>query len=487
MNRTGPRVRFLQNNQATGHDFIKLRLTGTRSNRDAIGARVTVTTQSGSATNVLRAGEGFLSQSAKELHFGLGTSSPDPISVSIDWPSGKTQAFDNLKSNRSYEVHEGATSVVELTMQPNPVPDVSATLAEKTKSRANPMAILLASRIPVPRLPYTTSDGPRDVGLGKGRAVLVNLWASWCLPCQQELNDLDANGQNLSDLGLDIVALSVDALPTSNADLSDIQAHVEAANEKIASRAWTVSMGMATKELVSRFQYLEDDLFSQKRNIAMPTSYLIDREGRLAAIYRSPIDVDLLKKHLHNLALRGRDSYDAALPFPGTWYRPRGKRTPIGLLRTLVSQKGYSDAYHYLVSNEEDLAPQPGFVATAGVLATALTRERKTSEAVRVFRAAAQIDPDNVPIINNLAWYLMSKPDVTSAEAVEAMRWARRAATLTKYSAGSVLDTLALAQQKTGDIAGAQETLQLAIQLAKKNGDKKTIDSLEQRVHSLKH
>ena len=487
MNRTGPRVRFLQNSQTTSNGFLNMQLIGTRSNRDAIGTRVTVTTRSGSATKVLRAGEGFLSQSAKELHFGLGPSRPEPVSVSIHWPSGEMQRFNRLQPNRTYSVREGSTSAVELPLRPNSVPDDPKTPASSVTSRAKPMAIMLASRIPVPRLPYKHPDGPREVEIGKGRAILVNLWASWCLPCQQELNDLDTHGQTLSELGLDIVALSVDALPTTNADPSDLQANVKAADEKIASRAWSFSMGMATEDLVGRFQYLEDNLFAQKRNIAMPTSYLIDQKGRLAAIYRSPIDVNLLMKHVHNLSLRGKQAYDAALPFPGTWHRPRGKRTPIGMVRTLMKQNAHVDAFQYLVNNEEDVAAQPGFVATAGLLGSALTREDRTAEAIRVFRAAAEIDPDNVPIINNLAWYLASKTAVTTSEAVEAVRWASRAATLTKYSAAPVLDTLALAQEKSADIDGAKETLQLAIQLAKKNGDKKAIDALDERVQSLKH
>ena len=57
-----------------GHSALVLRLTGTKSNRDAVGARVTVETEEGRATRVLMAGSGFLSQHSKELLFGLGRS-----------------------------------------------------------------------------------------------------------------------------------------------------------------------------------------------------------------------------------------------------------------------------------------------------------------------------------------------------------------------------------------------------------------------------
>ena len=91
-NRSGPQVRYLQNNlnpQTTGErdekhatHFVAFRLQGVDCNRDAIGARVTIEIedagkQQAPISNTLRAGEGYLSQSSKWLHFGLGSSTRD--------------------------------------------------------------------------------------------------------------------------------------------------------------------------------------------------------------------------------------------------------------------------------------------------------------------------------------------------------------------------------------------------------------------------
>ena len=77
VNRTAPQVRMLRNDTPSDHHYLALRLEGRTCNRDAIGARVEVTLkdeQSGNPQMIktLRAGEGFLSQSSKWLHFGLG-------------------------------------------------------------------------------------------------------------------------------------------------------------------------------------------------------------------------------------------------------------------------------------------------------------------------------------------------------------------------------------------------------------------------------
>ena len=75
--RSSPQLRLFRNDFAAGNAALALRLIGTKSNRDAIGARVTIETDQGRATRIVKAGSGFLSQHSKELLFGLGKSQRD--------------------------------------------------------------------------------------------------------------------------------------------------------------------------------------------------------------------------------------------------------------------------------------------------------------------------------------------------------------------------------------------------------------------------
>ncbi len=86
---------------------IVFRLRGTKSNRDAIGAAVTVEAAALRQTKHLQAGSGFLSQHTKELFFGLGKNQA-PIHAIVRWPSGLTQAFALLPVNHRVEIEEGA-------------------------------------------------------------------------------------------------------------------------------------------------------------------------------------------------------------------------------------------------------------------------------------------------------------------------------------------------------------------------------------------
>jgi len=104
--RLGPQVRILQNNCAGSNHSIAFQLQGTKSNRDAIGAKIQVDRQ----TKWLDAGSGFLSQHSKQVIFGLGES-PSVSRVRVTWPSGAAQEFSNLETGKTYFIVEGSSEL----------------------------------------------------------------------------------------------------------------------------------------------------------------------------------------------------------------------------------------------------------------------------------------------------------------------------------------------------------------------------------------
>ncbi len=117
-NRNAPQLRVLKNVAASLPPSISFRLRGTKSNRDAIGAVITIKTEQGLLTRSLQAGSGFLSQHSKDVFFGLGTAK-GPIAASIHWPSGAVQELRDLPINHRIWVEEGAApSRVEAFRKP---------------------------------------------------------------------------------------------------------------------------------------------------------------------------------------------------------------------------------------------------------------------------------------------------------------------------------------------------------------------------------
>jgi len=96
---------FLRNNKGNQNNWLMLELTGTKSNRDAIGARVKITSGGATQTVQKKGPTGYLSQNDHRLHFGLAKN--DLIEkIEIRWPSGKTQIIENTKANQLLKVKE---------------------------------------------------------------------------------------------------------------------------------------------------------------------------------------------------------------------------------------------------------------------------------------------------------------------------------------------------------------------------------------------
>lgn len=106
--RTGPQIRLLRHQPPDGQQCLAIRLRGTASNRDAIGARLILRTAAGSQIQQLQAGSGFLSQHSKQLVFGLG--SERRADLRIEWPSGAVSDYPALSAGFRYAITEGESA-----------------------------------------------------------------------------------------------------------------------------------------------------------------------------------------------------------------------------------------------------------------------------------------------------------------------------------------------------------------------------------------
>lgn len=94
-----------RNDQISGNRSIRFRLTGTKSNRDAIGAVVRIFHGGTSQSRMVKSGSSYLSQSELPVTFGVGKR--DRIDrVEIRWPSGRTEEYSNLQTGRRYDCLE---------------------------------------------------------------------------------------------------------------------------------------------------------------------------------------------------------------------------------------------------------------------------------------------------------------------------------------------------------------------------------------------
>lgn len=108
---------LLINRAPNGNHRVLFQLIGTKSNRAAIGARVTVKSASFTQFNEVRSGGSYLSQNDLRLHFGLG-SDEKIATVEIAWPSGNKEVLRDLDADQIYVIVEGQGAKQRIALPP---------------------------------------------------------------------------------------------------------------------------------------------------------------------------------------------------------------------------------------------------------------------------------------------------------------------------------------------------------------------------------
>jgi hypothetical protein len=103
-------ARLLRNDNGNQNDLLRVKLVGTRANRDGIGAKVTLTTSSGARLfRMVKTGSSYASQSELPLTFGLGKPEAGrTVSFEIVWPSGQKDSLSKISANQFITVKEGS-------------------------------------------------------------------------------------------------------------------------------------------------------------------------------------------------------------------------------------------------------------------------------------------------------------------------------------------------------------------------------------------
>lgn len=423
-NRTAPRLRLMRNDTSNQSDFVALKLTGRISNRDAIGARVEVKLRNHDAPLIrtLSAGNGFLSQSGKWLHFGLGQES-EIEHVHVRWPGGKPERFDGIRIGGWYVLEQG-TSVAAFSAPADFRPlDKSPALPQtEIESRR----VFLPAAVQLPNLEYLDNEQLPVPLPSDDRIVLLNLWATWCIPCLAELADFSERHEELQAAGIDVVALSVDGLRDGE-NLNDGR---NAARKYTTGKSFPFACGFATTELLDRLDVLNDVVTSTRTtlddasSLPVPTSLLIDASGRLSVIYKGRIDVDQL---LTDAAQSSNDSGDrlaTSLPFPGRWLtKPSFAAGFLVRLGHRYAKRGYLDEGRQYLSLADDLIRANDDLNRLTVRLSSSYVElgnacddRDESEAARsCYEAAVRLNPQSPSALTNLGNSLFADSQLDKA------------------------------------------------------------------------
>ena len=409
-NRTAPRIRFLKNNNTGMNHYLALRLVGNgkTTNMDGIGARVEVVIKTGpdktTLIKTLYGGNGFLSQSSKWLHFGLGAA--DVIeSLVIHWPGGTTQVVRGVDLDRHYLVSQ---TTGKLTVFKKPATTrVDSSSALELPASGEAARIVLPSRLPLPALIYQTWEGdPVSMAGAQPSPLLVNIWASWCLPCWQEFAQWTEEADAIKASGLRIVGLNVDDLG-SNLEGKDPR-------ERLAKMGFPFETGRGDRVLLDTLDAFQRATLDRWRPLPVPTSVLVDELGRVAVIYRGPVEVDQLLADVKLLKASPEALRVAAVPFEGQWFDPVPVANPGTVSAQFIDMSMIGHAYRYLLGYADqfaglELSPgERGRVGDAYFTAAVLLKENSAfARAAETLQKGVAANPDDLRIrslLGELQW-----------------------------------------------------------------------------------
>ena len=400
--RTAPRLRFLRNDLATNADWVAVKLSGNgeTTNRDAVGARVQLYLKNQQVPLIrsVRAGDAFLSQSSSWLHFGLGPNASIE-KLLVRWPGGTQESISGIEPGERFLVTQGVAAAKSwsppsnrksLTPSPPVFPDPEPSARIVLSARLSPPPVYIQSENGVSELPADRLKGP----------LLINLWASWCAPCISELREWTAAESRIRSKGLRIHVLHADPDNTV------------AARRALAKLKFPFDADITTSQTVRNLDLFQRSLLDRWLPMPVPGSFLLDRYGRVAVVYKGPVSVDQLLADIDLLDADPKLWRDHSVPFPGQWVGPPPDVDPLRVNSQFVDHNEIAEGLNYLQRHVVVAETVPGTsrkeLADIHFIIGIILQERKNTEAaLEALEKARVMNPEDFRILSELGSILI--------------------------------------------------------------------------------
>lgn len=410
LNRSAPGIRYLQNNTPPSRS-VSLKLIGTTSNRNAIGARVVLKVldqelRFHTLSRTVQASGSFLSQSSFWLHFGLGDLKKIK-EATVVWPSGVATSLTglDLKKHRFFKVREDSR-----VAQPWIPPTVDS--APTSANPLEPPPLTNAARIVLGNRPLFPSVADFQPAATEKAATLVTLWAESCPICARDFAKLPEQlpAAEKANLRLAFLDLEQKGLPPA---LASLENHPLSAIE-------TGSLD-AFQQAISAIHL----------PLATPTSFLIDPSGRVAVVYRGSVDPAQAINDLDLVTLPEGAQPDSSVAYLGDWFvMPKGAdpaKVAFRMHDDGLTTEGIAYLSAEIANAQVDLAPKrlrplhELFFSRARLW----VQLEKVDKALADYRATLELDPSHLLSNKELARFLFDE-----GKPAEALPFARKAVEL---------------------------------------------------------
>ncbi len=405
-NRNGPQLRILHNSMKDSGNSIAFRLRGRKSNRDAIGAAITIETEGLRQTRYLQAGTGFLSQHSKEMFFGIGKSE-EVIRARIRWPSGLTGQFEHLPANRRVAIEEGSDSIAITPFAATPFPSAQPAYPAAAEPLPDQVGTWLVQPIVAPAFSLPDLAGGKfELDQYRGKLALLCFWSANSSSSRDQLTSISRRRSSVVEADLRVLAVNVDPRD----DLSAARSFAAQAN-------FPFPVLSATEEVAGVYNILYRYLFDRRRDLPIPISFLLDREGRIVKVYQGALDVQHLLQDAVSIPDTPAGRTQKALPFQGKLLLGAFARNDF-TYGVALFQHGYLDQAEE--SFRQVIAAKPDDADGYYNLGTLSLRRKDFQQARQYLGQALKLRPEYPEAWNNLG--MMAAQDGREDEAIDDFR-----------------------------------------------------------------
>jgi len=400
-NRNAPQLRILHNVMPEIGDSISLRLRGTKSNRDAIGAAVTIETGGLRQTKYLQAGSGFLAQHAKEMFFGLGTPG-GKIRATIQWPSGLTQHFEDLPANHRLQIEEGSSRCDAVPFASPPADFAHAGPPPQPELLPQTLATWLVEPLKAPEFSLPDAQqNMHELRSYQGRFVLLNFWSAAGAECLEQLRLFQQRSPALAAASLLPLSVNVDSAKDP-----------DAARSLTEKEQFSFPVLFASAELAGIYNIVYRHLFDRRRDLPLPVSFLLDKQGMIVKVYQGPVAMDLVLEDLQSIPSTAAERMSKALPFAGQLVQDAFQRNDF-TYGVAMFQHGYLD--QAAASFQQVIAAKPGDADAYYNLGTLRLGQNDFVQARQYLEEALRLKPDYPEAWNNLGMMAAQMGDTDDA------------------------------------------------------------------------
>lgn len=487
--RTEPRLRFLRNDNHSKGNAIHIKLKAPKASGHTVGARVLLTDSEGTKqVRTLRAGEGYLSQFASSLHFGIGNSQKAE-NLKIYWPDGSESHFDEI--SKGHWLVEKGNATLQPLIRNSPQVAIKY-LDEPIKSSDQARRLIPHSPLRLPAIPILETNGKTTNIKLNGNHKLLVFWATWCTPCVQELNELNRHRQSLKGKGIEILALNLDDLQLP------VDKRISKVRKMFRRYDWDLPSALAARNTLELADATREVILGRQWTWSIPCSMLLNDEGDLIAIYEGSPSVKQIENDAQNLFKTGMDR-DHTVPFKGQWYLAQYPPDRIALGEVLLEKKMFRSLEDYFEKLRTVQLVQPekaAFITSKAGMEIATKNaslgiqllghaaffepsnsehlyargvlkqsSKQYEEAINDYEMIVNKEPNHIRAKAALAWLLSVSPDESTRNPVKALRLAEEACQLTQNQAPEALDVLAAAYAANGNFTAAVKNANRALSL----------------------